>query len=236
LCIIFHPDDVDGREIGDHLHKAFRTVAVHPYRETLKGWPDGPNQCFLEAARTIELLPNREPWFWMEADCVPTRARWLDDIETEYRYCGQPILGVINKTFGADGKVNGEHVTGVAVYPHDFLSQCPPLKSIVNSTSEYRRAGHFPPAFDCYIAPYTVAKCAKSHAIRHYWKSHSFKETNDGEISCKFKTNYCASNIVDLSAALIHGAKDFSLLDIIQRKILTTGIPIIIKENACSQH
>jgi hypothetical protein len=237
-CHIFHPDDVESGDIFDCLQRAFGRVTGHRYRETLKGWPDGPNQCFLEAARCIELLPGRDPWFWMEADCVPTHSKWLDDIEAEYRYCGKTILGVINKTFDASGKANGEHVTGVAVYPHDFLSQCPPLKSIVNATAEYRRSAHCPPAFDCYIAPYTVHNCAKSHTIKHYWKSYDFVEYN-GQIVCKFRKNYGASNIVDLNAAVIHGAKDFSLLDILQRRLanpLTSTIPVIMKENACSRH
>jgi hypothetical protein len=221
-CLSFHPDDVEGRDIFEHLNGSFGSVVDVPYRETLKGWPDGPNQCFYEAARWIEMLPSKEPWFWMEADCIPTRPRWLDDIESEYHYSGKPVLGVLNQTFSADGKVSGEHVTGVAVYPHDLLAQCASLRSIVRATSEYRKAGHCPPAFDCYIAPWAVPNCAQSQTIRHYWKSFDFSEGLDGEIYCKFKKHYGASNRVDLSAAVIHGAKDFSLLNILQSRLINT--------------
>lgn len=220
-CLSFHPDKVDGRDIFEHLTNAFSGVVDVPYRETLHGWPDGPNQCFVEAARWVESLKSREPWLWLEADCVPTRSTWLDEIEGEYQFCGKSVLGVINSTFDLDGKVNGEHVTGVAVYPANFFSKCSPLRSLVEATDHYRKQGHCPPAFDCYIAPYAVPNCAKSEAIHHFWKSYDFREAPNGMVFCKFQKDYRASNKVDLRAALIHGAKDFSLLDIVQRRLLT---------------
>lgn len=232
-CLLFHPEDVEGRDIFEHL-RVFGSVAEVPYRETLKGWPDGPNQCFYEASRWIETLPSKEPWLWLEADCVPTRPRWLDDIESEYRYSGKTVLGVLNNTFRLDGKTSGEHVTGVAVYPHDFLSNCPSLRFIVATTEQYRAAGHCPPAFDCYIAPYAVPNCAPSTTIQHFWKSYDFCEGLDGGIYCKFQKPYGASNRVDPQAALIHGAKDFSLLNIIQIRLTATVKPIEPSLPACS--
>lgn len=228
--MVFHPDDVEARDIIEALRSVCSHVSDMLYRETLKGWPDGPNQCFYEAAKTVELLtkgcPETPPWLWLEADCVPTRPRWLDDIESEYRYSGKTVLGVLNNTFRLDGKTSGEHVTGVAVYPHDFLSNCPSLRSIVATTEQYRAAGHCPPAFDCYIAPYAVPNCAPSTTIQHFWKSYDFCEGLDGGIYCKFQKPYGASNRVDTQAALIHGAKDFSLLNIIQRT-LTAAVKLI---------
>lgn len=217
-CLMLHPDDVDGSEIEARLIRAFGEFKAVQYKETLKGWPDGPNQCFVVAARTM-LTYSKEPWLWLEADCVTTRPEWADEIEAEHRYCGQPILGVLNDTFGLQNEVTGKHVTGVAVYPYDFYRTCPLLASLEVATDNYRLSGHCPPAFDVYIAPYAVPKCAQAKSIALYWRSRNFVE-QDGEVRCSFDSPYGASPVVNMDAALLHGCKDFSLLDIVQSRLL----------------
>lgn len=217
-CLVLHPEGVAGFDIESALVRAFSEVKSLPYRETLKGWPDGPNQCFSVAARAM-LTFSGEPWLWMEADCVPTRPEWLDDIEREYQYCGKPILGVLENTYGADGEIVGRHPNGVAVYPHDWWKICPPLASMEAATDSYRRSGNLPPAFDCYQAPYSTPRCAESKTIKNLWKSFGFFDEN-GVVKCHFKQQYGASDVVDMDAALIHGAKDLTLLDIVQNRLL----------------
>lgn len=217
-CVLLHPFDTDAREIARHLKPAFESVQILTYPPRLNGWPDGPNQCFYVAAKAIEQMAGNEPWLWLEADCVPTRPEWMEQIYAEWKYCGMPILGALCNTFDLAGKVCGKHVTGVAVYPHDFYTKCPPLRTIVESTEQYRQQDAKPPAFDTYIAPYSVPMCGETQAIRHYWKSHSYKEKN-GEVRCSFEIPYGISDLVDMTAAMIHGAKDFSLLDIVQARL-----------------
>lgn len=223
-CILIHPEGVDFYDIEEQLRPVFGSYRRVTYKETLKGWPDGPNQCYAVAAKTVFDMPGSDPWLWLEADCVPTRPEWLTQIEREHRYCGLPILGAFESTFGLDGKVIGRHVTGVAVYPHDWWKTCAPLRSLETATDGYRRTGSSPPAFDVYIAPYAVPACATGKTMRHYWKSHSYREI-DGEVVCEFTTPYGASNKIDMNAALIHGCKDYSLLDIVQAR-LTEGVQV----------
>lgn len=217
-CLLLHPDNVDGWEIEACLRRAFGSVKSLPYKETQKGWPDGPNQCFAIAARAM-LTFSDDPWLWMEADCVPTRPEWLDDIENEHRYCGQPILGVLENTYGPDGAIIGKHVNGVAVYPHDWWKICPLMASLETATEGYRTTGNCPPAFDTYQAGYSTPRCAESRMIVNLWKSFGFTEEN-GVVKCQFRQEYGASSVVDMNAALIHGAKDFSLLTLAQNRLL----------------
>lgn len=217
-CLLLHPDNVEGHDIGRSLIRSFGKFKALPYRETLKGWPDGPNQCFAIAARAM-LTFSKEPWLWMEPDCVPTRSEWLDEIEGEYQFCGQPILGCLESTFGPDGEIVGRHPNGVAVYPWDWWKICPLISSMEVATDSYRIGGSSPPAFDCYMAPYSTPRCAESKAIRNLWKSHSFIEEN-GVVKCQFKQSYGASEVVDMGAALVHGCKDYSLLDLVQSRLL----------------
>lgn len=216
-CLILHPSDTDPREIEDHLKPAFGLTKIVTYPPRLNGWPDGPNQCFYVASKAVQLMTLKEPWLWLEADCVPTGPGWLTEIYNEWRYCSMPILGALCDSFEG-GKVIGKHVTGVAVYPHDLYSKCPPIRSLVNTTEGYRLSGGSPPAFDTYLAPYTVPLCAETKTIRHYWKSRNFKESEDGTF-CEFEIPHGVSNKVDMSAALIHGCKDYTMLDIVQRRL-----------------
>jgi len=218
--IVLHPSDVDGSDIIAVLENSFGWTKHITYPPRLNGWPDGPNQCYAVAAEEVMKLQNGEPWLWLEADCVPTHPRWLDDIQHEHRYCGLPILGAFENTFGLNGKVVSRHVTGVAVYPYDWWKTCPVLRSLVTATETYRNSGVMPPAFDVYISPYAVPICGTGTAMRHYWKSRNYSE-QDGVVTCEFDTPYGASPIVDMNAALIHGCKDYSLLDIAQNRLLT---------------
>lgn len=220
--LLLHPSNVDGRELEAILERAFGWVKRIAYQPRLNGWPDGPNQCFAVATEEVMKLGGGEPWLWLEADCVPLYSRWLDDIQHEHRYCGMPILGAFENTFGLDGKIVSRHVTGVAVYPHDWWKRCPLMKSLVTTTETYRLQGGSPPAFDVYIAAYAVPMCGTGSAMRHYWKSHSYR-VEDGQVMCQFKTPYGASPLVDMTASLIHGCKDYSLLDIVQKMLLESA-------------
>lgn len=226
---LLYPENVNAREIMGPLKESFLAVHIVTYPPMLNGWPDGPNQCFQVACETM--LPKKEPWLWLEADCVVTTPKWLDIIQKEYQWHGRPVLGVKNDSFAPNGKVDGQHVTGVAVYPHDLLKLCPSLKTMTKATKAYREGGTLPPAFDCYIAPWAVKNCAETSVIRHYWKSRNFRESLNGTVYCDFQVPYGVSNIVDMDAVLIHGAKDFSLLDIVQKR-LTTAIPAAINTGA----
>lgn len=217
-CLMLCPTSVDGYEVESCLRRAFGQFKALTYKETHKGWPDGPNQCFAVAARAM-LTFSDQPWLWMEADCVPTRPEWLDDIENEHRFCGQPILGVLENTYGGDGEIVGRHVNGVACYPHDWWKICPLMASLETATQGYRQTGNCPPAFDTYQAGYSTPRCAESRMIQNLWKSYGFTEEN-GVVKCCFKQAYGAPSVVDMGAALIHGAKDFSLLTLAQSRLL----------------
>lgn len=218
-CLILCPAPVAWRPVEQALHAAFESVELVTYPPRLKGWPDGPNLAFFTAAESVFRKYPKETWLWLESDCVPMHQRWLDSIANEYRFCGKTILGAIENAFGLDGKPAGEHVTGVAVYPGDFITKCPPLRTLVTTTEHYRKSGALPPAFDVYLSPYTLPNVAKTQTIRHYWKSEAFSEAIDGQVYCRFRNPYGASNRVDMDAALIHGCKDASLLNIVQGRL-----------------
>lgn len=221
-CLVLHPSNVDGSEIEDCLRRVFRAVKDVPYAPRLSGWPAGCNLAFYEAAKAVQEMAGNEPWLWMEADCAPTRPPWLDEIATEHRFCGQPMLGVFSDTFDQHGKVVAGNIEGVAVYPHDLLKRCPPLRSIVATTEQYLRGGFTPPSFNTYLSAYTTKMCASASTIAHFWKSHSYRLLEDGITRCQFRIPHGADDEVDLNVPLIHGAKDDSLLNLVQERLAGT--------------
>jgi hypothetical protein len=220
--LLLNPSNVSAVEILAVLENSFGWLKHITYPPRLNGWPDGPNQCYSVAAQEVMKIAGDEPWLWLEADCVPMYPRWLDDIQHEHRYCGMPILGALEPTFALDGNAVSKHVTGVAVYPHDWWKKCPVLRSLVTTTETYRTQGGLPPAFDVYIAPYSVPLCGFGSTMRHYWKSHTYRQVG-GEVLCRFQSPYGASPTVDMNAALIHGCKDYTLLDIVQGRLLKSA-------------
>lgn len=226
-CLLLHPNNVDAREIERHLKPAFESVRDIVFAPRLNGWPEGNNLAFYEAAKAVQEMPGNDPWLFMEADCVPTGPPWLDEISAEHQFHAQPMLGVFSDTFGNHGIVVGRNVEGVAVYPHDFLKRCPPLRYIVATTEHYLKQGQTPPAFNVYLSPYTTKMCAQATTIGHYWKSYDFKQCADGIVTCRYKIAHGVSDEVDMGASLVHGCKDHSLLDLVQERLAGATFPTL---------
>jgi hypothetical protein len=52
-------------------------------------------------------------FLWIEADCVPLKPGWIDQMEGEYKHCGKPFMGcVYQRPFS--------HLTGCAIYPNNI--------------------------------------------------------------------------------------------------------------------
>lgn len=76
------------------------------------GWPRACNAMFKTAYNAVRAR-YREPFFWIETDCVPLRSGWLDEFEQEYKQAGKPFMGCI-------ATVPCRHLTGCAIYPWDI--------------------------------------------------------------------------------------------------------------------
>jgi hypothetical protein len=61
----------------------------------------------------------KEPFLYMEADCVPTRPGWYPEIEDAYRIAKRPFMGPIVPASARFG--NPQHMAAIAVYPSDLV-------------------------------------------------------------------------------------------------------------------
>ncbi len=99
-------------------------AAVHQTSYSVpKGSPFPQTVAWHHAARTMEGM-NR-PWLWLEADCVPLRSSWLNELQREYDYCGKPFCGPIVPTQG--------HMNGTAIYPAETPRIAPHTMGVINN-------------------------------------------------------------------------------------------------------
>lgn len=185
------------RELAETI---FREVRVTTNGHTVAGWPDGANSLFLAAARHCA-----EPFFWLESDCVPMRAGWLDDISTGWDStkatrlfmghiydCTQPFL---------PSKV----MSGVAVYSPEGISKLPFLK---NS----------PRAWDVDGAEVMVTNGAHTPLISHFWGQLNLPPTFVARKDAHSPVNAMTLEDIPPAAALFHRNKDGTLIRLLERK------------------
>lgn len=89
-----------------------------PWNLPHERWPIGPNWKHQCVARWV-MLNRRQPWFWMEPDCVPLKKGWLEAIEKEYNDSLKPFLGVLEPPT----TTYPSHISGCRVSPWYFYNR-----------------------------------------------------------------------------------------------------------------
>lgn len=138
-----------------YVAKKFQVARFKTTRKAT-GWPNGPNQMMGESYQYLVELRRRGRFegstgiLFIEADCVPLKRGWIDDLTKEYESCGKHVLGAWLKS----GDVAIEHVNGNCIISFDFWRKCP---QICNPPS---RGG-----WDAVLAPYILPSAAPSRLI-----------------------------------------------------------------------
>lgn len=161
-----------------------------PDTEDERGWPMSANHAWMHA-----LLKVREkiqkPWLWLEPDCVPLEAAWLDKIEAEYSKAKMPFMG--------DEVVKPSHrMSGIGVYPPKVVAF---LKK--------RRLPDMPEkeAFDSFLAQEIVPFTHFTQLIQNVWSTELGKDVPPTFPDAD------SLGMLDERAVLFHRCKDGTLLD-----------------------
>ncbi len=122
-------DSSQDKETIEYVARKFRVLQYTTKRKAT-GWPHGPNQMMadsyehcVELWRRNKLPPNIQAVMLIEADCVPLRKGWVDELIAEYKGCGRRFLGAWLKL----GDANVEHVNGNCIMSIDFWKKCPAI-------------------------------------------------------------------------------------------------------------
>jgi hypothetical protein len=202
----------DEPRLGALAARAFRDVDVLLMeKEVGGGWPVAPNFMFKQTVSYLEREQNTTPWFWLEADNIPTRRSWLKEIYTEYNLSGKRFSGAFEKTRLANAQTgefagfDGEHLNGSAVYPGDFYRRSLLWKHLTTV------------AWDIYMKWEMIPHAHRSELMVSRWRSCNYRRVPGGYA---FDQDYrhTPQDIVPETAAVVHGCKDDSLFRLLWEK------------------
>jgi hypothetical protein len=204
--------------LKDQLAPSFAGADLFiPDSECELGWPQSANHLWARTVRHLQRTGNQEPWYWFEADNTPIREDWLDAVETEYNQAAKPFLGAVQPTRMLDRntgefvKVDGEHVIGTCVYPADFSK-----RSLLWSYTRIDDGPNVEP-FDVYLRHEMRPQTAVSKLIHNNWRTKNYEIDSDGRIYCDPIDDLSVYGPVPTNAAVVHGCKDGSLIEALQK-------------------
>ncbi len=208
----------DAAALEEQLAPLFaETNLFVPDSECEIGWPQSANHLWARTVRHLQHSGNKEPWYWFEADNTPIREDWLDAVEIEYNQAAKPFLGAVQPTRMLDRKtgefvkVDGEHVIGTCVYPADF-----PKRSLLWSYTRIDDGPDVEP-FDVYLRHEIRPQTAVSKLIHNNWRTKNYEIDSDGRIYCDPIDDLSVYGPVPTNAAVVHGCKDGSLIEALQK-------------------
>lgn len=140
------------------LSPFFGRIERFGYTDHMDHFPESSNLAFQQCALYVAtMFPTESRWLYLEPDCVPTRASWLDDIEKEAQESGKPFVGP--RVAASPTQRTPEHMAGVAVYPVNLIG---------NGAGEAMIAQEQP--WPAAIAKAVLPKMAVSKLICHDWE------------------------------------------------------------------
>lgn len=179
-------------EIKANLSKVFDSVETITVVERIDGWPKAPNLIFRTAAKHIQYT-DPVPWLWCEADIVPIKPGWVQELATEYdQEPRKPFLGDFVNVPDVI-----PHLSGIAIYPG----------KITEYAGEAVMADEI--AWDCAAASQTVPQMKQTVKICHRWKHPPFN--NQSEV------DNLLGQLKD-TCVLFHADKSGTLIDFLRER------------------
>ena len=183
-------------EIGDVRDGAFRFLIACPDDEQEAGYPGSASHLFARALEHVEKHFPGHATLWCEADTVPMRPTWFQEIVSEYQACGKPFMG------GQAGEQQFRHMTGNAVYPPDWRTLAPSImQSFKPGFSTFWINGSGEP-WDVFCRHEIMPQMHLCETIQQIWRPEVFKSADK----------------VLPRTALFHQCKDGSLIDILAKR------------------
>lgn len=181
--------------------QSFKCVQIATTKESVKGWPQGPNELFLRTAQVAK--EHGMHWLFLEPDAVPLCPGWLDKIDIHYRVKGTPCLGQVVPC--DQPGLPSRHFTGVGVYPPNAIDLVDgPVRSRPDT------------AFDLSTAQVLVPLATHSELFQHLWGEIGNPPTFAPKAipgTATFDLNYLRK-----SAVLFHRTKDGKLIDLLRKR------------------
>lgn len=172
-------------------------TVIHAAHFNDEGYFSGANQMFKGALDYCEAKHPDRAMLWVEADCVPMKWDWVEQIGAEYRGCGQPFMGDIHICAIS-------HMTGNAMWHPRWRKISPMLAALPGPDPEW--------GWDSMCADDTLTRCHRAATIQQIWRPPL-------PITAEWATKNIRPDV-----ALFHQCKDGSLIDVLCKR---GGFPMI---------
>jgi len=189
------------------LFNAAKKIFAHARVVTVQvpntGWK--PNTMFLTAAKYVH-ENYALPFLWLEPDCVPLKAGWLDDINKGYKESPLRYFGaVIEQT--EQKNLPGRHLTGCSVYPNDAWEDFEKMAEVTSGRQAWDIAG----------AERIATAATNTGLIHHFWgqkdKPPVFVESREPNAP----ENHVLLNFIKPDAVLFHRNKTGDLIPLLRK-------------------
>lgn len=230
-------------EIASNLQKAFGTFTRVPLEGgiTEVGGPQHPfqphvyaaNQMFQSAVRWLASTNNQEEWYWFEADNVPLKERWADELSRDYLNSialRRPFLGKVLPLAIYENKEGVVTIREDAAQPYMMGSGIYPAR-FDNYSQLWKSAKSIPWDVSCQWE--VTPKATDTNKIVHNHSTKEYKQTEGNKYSCKLVSEPSRSKTditIPEDALVFHGCKDTSLLDIVKSSFGQKSKSVVEKE------
>lgn len=240
-------------KVYNSARKAFAVVKKYPIpHEVPQGWPKGPNRMF---ATTASLVRNKQDFeaqytgdyrqqngafLWLEPDCTPLHAGWIDRLQAQYLMAQKPFLGTVRPTliqdvtFNIEGdpesgikeylgkRIEGEHMVLVGMYDRQIAHH---INWITQAAEGHEAIDAVLQNEICQKDHNGYTRLVKSELVGHGWKTENYRVIQDGEtvtIQADSHEDNTGDTVFSVhrrgytGPCMIHGCKDDSLIAIVE--------------------
>ncbi len=184
--------------IGDSGLPNLSIVVAKGVKEV--GYFGTPNRIMKFALDFCEKNFESHPILWVEADAVPIHTTWAEEIFDEYRRCGRPFMGDVQRGGGIP------HLTGVAVYHPEWRRLAPSLALLPGPVAEC--------GWDSQCSHDILPRAHISKTIQQFWRP-----------KLPITKEWAEINLHE-EVALFHQCKDGSLIDVLCEESKVEKIPL----------
>lgn len=196
--------EADEREIRETIagaRKFFNTTIQRCRDEDERGYPGSSSHLFCRALQSFNEMLTGYAMMFCEADTVPTRPTWAQELADEYARHSTPFVGLhIASTREAVDRWGfpAFHLTGNAMYPPNALHLAPSIEQCLVADTSDCPWGDKGWAWDLFCAHEMIPESAQTDKIQQIWRSDPWTPANINRLSP--------------SAALFHQSKDGTLI------------------------
>lgn len=191
-CVLAYDYQTKPDRIASVAGQIFRKVHLYTYKPPPDPkWPRASNWVFQHVA--WHMHGNfKEPWLWLESDCVPVRAGWYRAIKECHERAGKPFTGHWNE--------KTKVWNGVSVYPPNTPHYGQNLMLAQNNPWDVWASKD--------VAPHLNIA---NHLFQHIWHDEQTQE------AFTFPNQETVRRVIRPGVYLFHRCKDGSLIDRLER-------------------